>query len=291
MMLEKESDRSSEVSAPAAQRPIQRLPLQIAQSRASECLPNLVGYGARMEIYPLVDERTVLRVPRRTEQQLINASGSSGRTVLSRGQEISRATERELRDLEKAHSYIGAFLPDTTPFPDLDLQNEFRYYSLQRRVRIRQDLRVCTGPVPPGSVHSLERFVRDVRDMVAAHALMPDLAGKGNLVLDESGRVQLIDINNFRRLIPDEELTQDFPSEEDLEEYALGRRDIRAKLPRDYLDDLGNPIGDLSLAALQTLEIRGLGRDVDELDNDPFYAPLRNERRRLALALLKTDVA
>lgn len=284
-------DRGAQVSAPALQRNGQPLPAQIAQSRASECLPKMLGYGARMEIYPLVDERTVLRVPRRTEQQLINISGSSGRTVLSHGQQISRVTERELRDLEKAHSFIGAFLPDTTPFPDLDLQNEFRYYSLQRRVRISQDLRICTAGVPEGSLQSLERFVRDVRNMVNAHSLMPDLAGKGNLVLDDSGRVQLIDINNFRRLVSDQEIDESFPSEDELEDYALGRRDIRTAMPHDFLDDLGNPIGDLSLAALQTLEIRGLGRDPDELDRDPFYQPLRNERRRLALALLRADLA
>jgi hypothetical protein len=268
-----------------------RLPPQIAQSRASECLPTLLGYGARMEIYPLVDERTVLRVPRRTEQQLINSSGSSGRTVLSRGHQISRVTEGELRDLEKAHSYIGAFLPDTTPFPDLDLHNDFRYYSLQRRVHIRQDLRICVGEVPAESLQSLERFIRDVRDMVSALALIPDLAGKGNLVLDELNQVQLIDINNFRRLIPDQEVEAGFPGEEELEDYALGRKDIRKVLPRDFLDDLGNPVGDLSLAALQTLEIRGLGRSAEELDRDPFYAPLRCERRRLALALLRADLA
>ncbi len=282
---------SAQVRASAAQQP-DRLPPQIAQSRASECLPGLLGYGARMLIYPLVDERLVLRVPRRTEEQLINRSGSTGKTVLAAGHQLSTITERELRDLERAHSYIGAFLPDTTPFPDLDLQGEFRYYSLQKRVRIQQDLRVCVDSMPSQESRlSLERFVRDVRDMVSSLQLIPDLAGKGNLVLDEHGMVRLIDINNFRRMVTDEELESAIPEGIDLDDYALGRKDIRRLLPRDFLDDLGNPIGDLSFAALQTLEIRGLGRDADAVENDPFYKPLQCERRRLALALLRSDLA
>jgi hypothetical protein len=264
----------------------------MAQSRASECLPLMMGRGSRMEIFPLVDERMVLRVPRRTERQLIEVSGSSGRQVLSGGHEVSKITEREIRDLERAHSYIGAFVPDTTPFADLDLNREFRYYSLQRRVRILQDLRVCTGPMPsPTSRRSLERFIRDVRDMVQTLGMIPDLAGKGNLVLDQGGHVKLIDINNFRRLVRNEEVDATFPDHLDLEEYALGRQEIRERLPRDFLDDLGNPVGDLSLAALQTLEIRGLGRDPNAVDDDDFYRPLRHERRRLALALLRSDMA
>jgi hypothetical protein len=270
----------------------ENLPPQIAQSRASECLPKMLGVGSRMEVYPLVDERTVLRVPRRTEQRLIEEYGSSGRTVLSDGHQVSTTTERELRDLERASSYIGAFVPDTTPFPDIDLGDNFRYYSLQRRVKVAQDLRICTGRLSSAtSRRSLERFIRDVRDMVTSVALVPDLAGKGNLVLDQSGMVKLIDINNFRRLVRDEEVEAALPPALDLEELALGRQDIRPLLPKEFLDDLGNPICDLSLAALQTLEIRGLGRDANALDRDPVYAPLRNERRRLALALLRSDMA
>lgn len=245
-----------------------------------------------MEIYPLVDERMVLRVPRRTEQQLIEEFGSSGRQVLSDGHQVSAFTERELRDLESASAYIGAFLPDTTPFADLDLDHNFRYYSLQRRIEVTQDLRICTGGLSTASSrNSLERFIRDVRDMVTQVRLLPDLAGKGNLVLDRFGMVKLIDINNFRRFVPDHEVEVALPPEEELEPYVRGHRNVREILPRDFLDDLGNPICDLSLAALQTLELRGLGRDARELDRDPFYAPLRNRWRRLLLALLRGDMA
>ena len=112
-----------------------------------------------------------------------------------------------------------------------------------------------------------------------------------HLVLDQHGLVKLIDINNFRRLVRNDELEAALPPELDVEEYALGRKDIRRLLPPEFLDDLGNPICDLSLAALQTLEMRGLGRDPGSLDKDPFYAPLHHERRRLALALLRSDMA
>lgn len=268
------------------------LPPQIARSRASECVPELLGYGSRMEVYPLVDERTVLRVPRRTENQLIEEFGSSGRRALADGHQVSSFTERELRDLEAVDSYIGAFLPDTTPFADLDLDDNFRYYCLQRRITVVQDLRICTARLESYTArHSLERFIRDVRDMVADIGLLPDLAGRGNLVLDRFNRVKLIDINNFRRFIPNEEIEAALPMDLDLDDYVLGRKQISGLLPTDFLDDLGNPIGDLSLAALQALEVRGLGRRQEDVDRDMFYSPMHNKRRRLALTLLRSEMA
>ena len=271
----------------------QRLPPQISRSRASECVPRLLGYGSRMEVYPLVDERLVLRVPRRTEQQLMDDFGSSGRLALASGHQVSAYTKRELNDLEAVDNYIGAFLPDTTPFADLDLNDEFRYYSLQLRIRVTQDLRICTERLASDtSQHSLERFIRDVRDMVDNVGLLPDLAGRGNLVLDRFGMVKLIDINNFRRLIPDSAVEAALPADDAaLEPYVLGQQCAQDLVPPDFLDDLGNPICDLSLAALQTLELRGLGRDPRELVRDPFYAPLLNPKRRLLLALLRSDMA
>jgi hypothetical protein len=254
----------------------------------------MLGCGSRMEVYPLVDELTVLRVPRRTEQQLIEEFGSSGRQVLADGHEVSSFTERELRDLEAVTSFIGAFQPDTTPFADLDLNGQFRYYSIQRRIRVVQDLRICASRLESATArHSLERFIRDVRDMVQHIGLLPDLAGRGNLVLDRFGTVKLIDINNFQRYVPDEELESSLPddlSQSDLMAYALGHKDIRDVLPDDFLDDLGLPIGDLSLAALQALEVRGLGRDSGAADRDPFYEPLQNVQRRRVLALLRPDM-
>jgi hypothetical protein len=268
------------------------LPSQIARSRASECVPEMLGYGSRMEVYPLVDERTVLRVPRRTEHQLIEEFGSSGRRALADGHQVSSFTERELKDLEAVDSYIGAFLPDTTPFADLDLDDNFRYYCLQKRIMVVQDLRICTSRLESYTArHSLERFIRDVRDMVDDIGLLPDLAGKGNLVLDRFNRVKLIDINNFRRFIPNEEIEEALSGDLDLDEYVLGRKSIADLLPDDFLDDLGNPIGDLSLAALQALEVRGLGRSQAEVDRDPFYDPLRNRSRRLVLTLMRSEMA
>jgi hypothetical protein len=245
-----------------------------------------------MEIFPLVDEQTVLRVPRRTEQQLIEKFGSSGRKALATGHEVSVVTETELRDLESVAGYIGAFVPDTAPFADLDLEGNFRYYSLQRRVRITQDLRVCTRRLGSfQSRHSLERFIRDVRDMTKHLGLIPDLAGTGNLVLDQYDRVKLVDINNFRRLIGSEELDKAIPNDVDWEPYALRQRSVAEILPPGYVDDLGHPIADLSLAALQNLEVRALGRERKALRLDPFYQPLTEQKRRILLALLRGELA
>jgi len=245
-----------------------------------------------MEIYPLVDDQTVLRVPRRTEQQLIDEFGSSGRKALATGHEVSTVTETELHDLEHMEGYIGAFVPDTTPMADLDLEGNFRYYSLQRRVKVTKDLRSCTTLLDERcSRLSVQRFLRDVRDMFDALGLLPDLAGKGNLVLDRFGLVKLIDINNFRPLISDQQIDDALPDDEKVfEEYILGRRSLEEITPAGFVDDLGHPIGDLTLGHLRTLEVRALGRDHKEVDKDPFYAPLHNERRQQLLSLMRPDI-
>ncbi|MBW2732301.1 MAG: hypothetical protein JRH20_07885 [Deltaproteobacteria bacterium] len=266
------------------------LPPQVARSRATECTGKLLGAGARMEVYPMVDEQTVIRVPRRTEAKLIAEHGSSGRKVLAAGHELSNVTEQELHDIEAIESFIGAFIPDTTPFPDLDLEGNFRYYSLQRRVRPTMDLRDNTARLATShSLRSLERFIRDVRDMLSALSILPDLAGKGNLVLDRYGLVKLVDINNFRRLLPNDELQAALPN--DLEDYVLGLKDIRKVLPEDFVDDMGLPIGDLTLARLMQLEVRALGRSLADVRTDPIYAPLYHEKRRIVLGLLRSEMA
>lgn len=268
------------------------LPPLIARSRASETLPLRLGAGSRMEVFPLVDEQTVLRVPRRTEQHLINIYGSSGRKALATGHEVSIITEQELHDLEAMGAFIGAFVPDTAPFADLDLEGNFRYYALQRRVRVVQDLRICTEQLSEAhSRYSLERFVRDVRDMVHHLGLIPDFGGKGNLVLDRYGLVKLIDINNFRRLVTNEQIDARFGPNFDWTEYAIGRKDIRKEVPAGFVDDHGHAIADLSLATLQNLEVRGLGRDYNQVIKDPFYAPLQNDSRRILLTLLRPVMA
>ena len=71
----------------------------------------------------------------------------------------------------------------------------------------------------------------------------------------------------------------------------LGLKDIRKALPEDFVDDMGLPIGDLTLARLKQLEVRALGRPIKEVDKDPIYAPLHHERRRVVLALLRSDMA
>lgn len=277
----------------ATQLPIRyspHLPSQIARTRASECSTTMLGAGSRMEVFPLVDEQTVLRVPRRTETQLITKYGSSGRKVLAAGHEVSSVTDKELQDFEAIGSFIGAFIPDTTPFPDIDLDGNFRYYSLQRRIRISQDLRKNVGLLQERhSRNSLERFIRDTRDMHKALGLLPDLAGKGNLVLDRHGLVKLVDINNFRRLTTSEELADALPT--NLDPYVMGFKSIKPLLPSDFIDDLGLPIGDLTLARLQHLEVRALGRSLNDVEKDPIYEPLYDDSRRIALALLRSDMA
>lgn len=267
------------------------LPRQISRSRASECQAHLLGYGSRMEVYPLIDEQTVLRVPRRTEQQLIAESGSSGRVVLATGHAVSAITDTELFDLDAVAAYIGSFIPDTTPFPDFDLDGHFRYYALQRRVHPIRDLVCCSERLDEAhSRSSLERFIRDVRDLHASLQLLPDLVGKGNLVLDRYGMVKLIDVNNFCRLTADDSIDSAI-LDEDIEHFIVGRKQLRAHLPKGFLDSMGCPIAELTLHALHMLEVRGLGRDLRSVDRDPFYRTMHSIKRQRILSLLRDDTA
>ena len=88
----------------------------------------------------------------------------------------------------------------------------------------------------------LKEFVKRIKQMMRHAGYIPDLAGVGNLILTEAGRVCLVDINNISKV-------------------SFG--------PNIPLDDRGYPVCDKSIAALAALEHKWLGKA--PYTNDPIY--------------------
>lgn len=101
----------------------------------------------------------------------------------------------------------------------------------------------------------LADFVERVKRMAREVALLPDLAGQGNLLVTPDGEVKLVDINNICRI----RTGDDIP-----------------------LDDKSYPVCDKSIEALALLEGMATGRDPDR--SEPpyrrFLTPERMDRVR-----------
>lgn len=95
-------------------------------------------------------------------------------------------------------------------------------------------------------------FVARTRRLVAEAALLPDLSGVGNLLVDRSGAVRLVDINN------------------------ISRRPPEGVVP---LDDQGYPVWDKSIEALFRIEQWAAGR-APSMDADPYLYLADPDRRR-----------
>jgi len=98
---------------------------------------------------------------------------------------------------------------------------------------------------------SVEGFIRGVKAMIMEAGHVPDLSGRGNLLLTPSGDIVLVDINNISRVSFTEEI---------------------------YLDDMGYPVCDKSLEALSLLEQYLLDRPPDP--TEPCYRHFMDPVRR-----------
>lgn len=97
-------------------------------------------------------------------------------------------------------------------------------------------------------------FIQRIKEMIAKDGYIPDLAGRGNLIVAPTGEIKLVDINNISRV--------DFDSE------------IR-------LDDRGYPVCDKSIEALYLIEEKMAGRSADR--KEAVYQFFLNPRRRRAV--------
>ena len=82
-------------------------------------------------------------------------------------------------------------------------------------------------------------FVARIRKMIAETGYIPDLAGDGNLLLTDHGRIKLVDINNISRVNFD---------------TPVG------------VDDKGYPVCDKSVEALSQLQLKMASQSIDPAD-------------------------
>jgi hypothetical protein len=107
---------------------------------------------------------------------------------------------------------------------------------------------------PPKRIENVRSQVRSfvgrVKKMIARAGYIPDLAGIGNLILTEDGRLKLVDINNVSPVTLDKSV---------------------------YKDDHGYPVCDKSIEALALIEKKILGKPLPEKDEiyETFLQPLR----------------
>ncbi len=105
--------------------------------------------------------------------------------------------------------------------------------------------------------HEAAAFIDKIKTMIDETGHIPDLAGVGNLIMDRSGHIKLVDINNISRVSFDTAIT---------------------------LDDRNYPVCDKSIEALARLEQKILGHTIDT--RDPIYRVFL-EPGRLAAVKIK----
>jgi len=92
---------------------------------------------------------------------------------------------------------------------------------------------------PCDHVNRPELFISYVKNMIKESSLIPDLAGFGNLKVDEKGKIRLVDINNISKVVFDDTI---------------------------HLDNNGYPVLDKSIEALSRLEQRLLNQPLNKRD-------------------------
>ena len=100
-----------------------------------------------------------------------------------------------------------------------------------------------------------EEFVRRIKRMVTEAGHIPDLAGSGNLIVNDQGDIRLVDINNISPVAFDASIR---------------------------LDEKGYPVGDKSVEALSLIEEKLFGRTVDR--DDPVYRHFLEPQRLIRVS-------
>lgn len=99
-------------------------------------------------------------------------------------------------------------------------------------------------------------FITKIKTMIAETGHLPDLAGVGNLMMERSGSIRLVDINNISRVSFDASID---------------------------IDDRGYPVCDKSIEALARIEQKILGRAIDT--QEPIYRTFLEPDRMHAVQL------
>lgn len=247
-----------------------------------------IGAGLRMTAYPDKTGFNVIRVPHRTEDDLCRLYGQSDRFVdMPNGgrQPISLYTLAELEKYLLLRKELGSFVADIVTFPDFDMTGALRTYSMQRRIYPKTDLgarmvRPITDVLSQKELKNLRGAIKGIRRLLRVRKLIPDLCNNGNIVSDLDEHIWVIDINNVRPAIPNDEWLR---AEGPMDSFALRRMisQSRAEIfATGYLDGHGFAIADRTLARVARWDADIKGVDCDDLiANDYLYARYINRQR------------
>lgn len=229
----------------------------------------------------------VVRVPLRSEAELVASSGE-----YSNG--ISMLTHEEIVRYQVLESHLESSLEPVASFSAYDSTSQLRTYSLQRHVPFKQDLRIMYSWVryEKATLDSLREMIDRIRTLIKTNGLIPDLAGKHNVVMNGDNRAKLIDINNIRPL-----LSRDaWSSHGDAElranwHHVLNTGGVKRFINPAYLDDKNYPVADVSLLVMRNWE-QILGKSAAELNADEYYGLISNDtpRERLLNFFLHSDL-
>ncbi len=193
-----------------------------SQIKAVDFNQRLLGQGTRMAVAPMIDVCHALRIPLRSEDELVKKSGAA-RVVDCDGRQISNITQMELERLKILKKYLGNHLPDMTPIGDLDLEGNYVYANITERILITRGLIgwsfMPPGDAPDGLYEDLVQFTLGLMKLVEREGLIPDLIGTGNVVVGklvlgerEGGTLKtdtpnayLLDVNNVQQVMPNRE--------------------------------------------------------------------------------------
>lgn len=102
--------------------------------------------------------------------------------------------------------------------------------------------------------HQGARFIERIKCMITEAGHIPDLAGRGNLIITAAGGIRLVDINNISGVSFE---------------------------PSIELDEKGYPVCDKSIEALSLIEAKILGRPINM--GEAIYQQFLNPGRRMAV--------
>ena len=223
--------------------------------------------GFRMTAYESLDGSQVLRVPKKSEGELCELYDESESNVVVDNGDIHSISEFTFNEIRRYRSLVRTLRNHVVKiyfFHGLDNSGELRTFSIQRKVDKKLDLgsfSTCFSnlneELNQQEKENLKNFIVKIKLLIKRHKLVPDIANRGNLVLEEDGRVSLIDINNIRDLLTNEEwIREEYANLQMPELMRVVNRvneEIREVFHPDHLDEYLFPIADKSISKLKAL--------------------------------------
>ena len=234
-----------------------------------------IGNGTRMVVFKARAGNAVIRVPLRSEEELVASSGEHKNGV-------SVLTHKEIEQYEKMEEHLGASLVPVSPFYANDSEGRLRTYSIQRYVAVKKDLRTLYTwePIESTTKDSLAELINGIRRLIKACGLIPDLAGENNVVLDSNNKAKLIDVNNINPLLDRKNWSHFSDAElKERQHEILSLSGVKRFINPKYLDDKNYPMADISLLVMRNWE-KVLGKRTTELNQDEIYGLIADGTRR-----------